>query len=469
MIDAINALEKIGATSSSLDKKAILQRYSSNEALKMILYYTYNPYKIFHVGKAHLQRQHSMYDRTVYKRIATNDAFNLNQVVEYELNRMSGQESINESGIQRMLMFFAFCEGYYGEEIPDIVLWLKRILSKDLKIGMSVKTINTVYVGLIPEFNVQLAEPFDRPIKSAIHEPKYDGVRLTGVTDFENNKVYMFSRKGQAVEGYDQIESDLLLMAQAVQQDFMIDGEVIGKNFDATMNDLFAKGSNKIASYMVFDAMTKIDFERGRCLMNLSQRKIYLQMLVSSISQMHMSSNKVVIPVPYIPYLLSFDSDNLMKLCDRYIEQGFEGAMIKDTNSMYDFKRTYAWQKVKRFHPLDVKIVGFYEGEAGTKLEGNLGGIVVQYWYSKKEKKVFNIDEQMAHMPTDVILETSKCGSGFSDELREYIWNNQNEFKNKVCEVKYQEVTKDGKLRFNPLSDKGKQQLNSIRMRPDKD
>ena len=39
-------------------------------------------------------------------------------------------------------------------------------------------------------------------------------------------------------------------------------------------------------------------------------------------------------------------------------------------------------------------------------------------------------------------------GSGFSDDLREKIWSDQSSFIGRTIEVRYQEVTPDGSLRF---------------------
>ena len=74
----------------------------------------------------------------------------------------------------------------------------------------------------------------------------------------------------------------------------------------------------------------------------------------------------------------------------------------------------------------DCEIIGCYEGDAGTKYEGKFGGFVLKQENGKQ----------------------CKCGSGFSDADREYIWHNQSEFIGQVIEVKYQEKTNHDILRF---------------------
>ena len=79
--------------------------------------------------------------------------------------------------------------------------------------------------------------------------------------------------------------------------------------------------------------------------------------------------------------------------------------------------------KLKAFHNVDLKIQRLIEGTG--KHSGKLGSVVVDY--NGGEVQV---------------------GSGFSDELRELIWNQPCNFVGRIIEVRYQEETPDGSLRF---------------------
>jgi DNA ligase-1 len=79
--------------------------------------------------------------------------------------------------------------------------------------------------------------------------------------------------------------------------------------------------------------------------------------------------------------------------------------------------------KLKEFHDVDLPIEGLIEGTG--KHTGKLGSVRV----------VFNGVEV-------------QVGSGFSDELRESIWASPNDFMGRIIEIRYQEVTPDGSLRF---------------------
>lgn len=82
------------------------------------------------------------------------------------------------------------------------------------------------------------------------------------------------------------------------------------------------------------------------------------------------------------------------------------------------------WCKVKNFYDVDCKIVGFYAGKKGKRLANTLGGI-----------KVWGRTEDGTIVESDV-------GSGFSDALRNEIWNNQDAWIGATVVIKYQEISK---------------------------
>ena len=115
--------------------------------------------------------------------------------------------------------------------------------------------------------------------------------------------------------------------------------------------------------------------------------------------------------------------DEIKSLHDDFVSDGYEGAMIKDLSAPYHFGRNYSVMKLKAFHDVDLPIEGFVEGSGRHR--GKLGAVVVDY-------NGVNV----------------QVGSGFSDKLREQIWNDRENFTGRIIEIRYQEVTPDGSLRF---------------------
>tara|TARA_B100000900_G_C20430695_1_gene654848 strand:- start:354 stop:941 length:588 start_codon:yes stop_codon:yes gene_type:complete len=121
--------------------------------------------------------------------------------------------------------------------------------------------------------------------------------------------------------------------------------------------------------------------------------------------------------------IVDTDYTEIKRLHDFYVQSGYEGAMVKMTNSPYKFGRGWEVMKLKAFHDVDLPIQQLLEGTG--KHSGKLGSVVVNY-------KGVNV----------------QVGSGLSDELRETVWADQESFIGRIIEVRYQEVTPDGSLRF---------------------
>jgi DNA ligase-1 len=89
--------------------------------------------------------------------------------------------------------------------------------------------------------------------------------------------------------------------------------------------------------------------------------------------------------------------------------------------------------KVKKMNTLDLEIIAFEEGS------GRLAGTLGARWVRYKDGN------------------TVKVGSGFSDELRNQIWNDRQSYSGKIIEVQYFEesTNADGgkSLRFPVFKD----------------
>ena len=94
--------------------------------------------------------------------------------------------------------------------------------------------------------------------------------------------------------------------------------------------------------------------------------------------------------------------------------------MINIASAPYECKRTANLLKVKEMYTMDLKIIGFDEGLVGSKFEGTLGAIVVDY----KGHEV-------------------KVGSGYTDDERKFFWENKDDLIDRVIEVQYFEETED--------------------------
>ena len=107
----------------------------------------------------------------------------------------------------------------------------------------------------------------------------------------------------------------------------------------------------------------------------------------------------------------------------RFVSQGFEGAMVKDTEAPYtQGKRSTSWLKVKAVDAEDCPVVSVHEGKG--RLAGTMGHLVVE----NNGRLV-------------------RVGGGFTDEQRATIWANRDTVIGSWLEVSFQSKTPDGSMR----------------------
>lgn len=137
------------------------------------------------------------------------------------------------------------------------------------------------------------------------------------------------------------------------------------------------------------------------------------------------------------------------KVLNLYLDSGYEGAMLRDPDSLYKQGRhtlkSQALLKLKKFFDDEAVVVGFEEKMTNTN-EKKLD----ERGYSKRSHKL----EGMVPADTLGALVVKwkdvefKIGSGYNDEQRHYIWYNREKLLGKLVTFKYQELSKYGVPRF---------------------
>jgi DNA ligase 1 len=150
----------------------------------------------------------------------------------------------------------------------------RRILIKDLRCGVSEKTVNKVAKDFpqyaVPVFTCQLAHD------SANHEKKMTGkkqieVKLDGVRVItivrKDGRINMFSRNGKEFHNFGHIiaEIETVTKFDPPPYDLVLDGEVMSANFQDLMKQVHRK-DNVTASDAVlhlFDCVPLDEFQKG--------------------------------------------------------------------------------------------------------------------------------------------------------------------------------------------------------------
>ena len=299
----------------------------------------------------------------------------------------------------------------------------RRVLIKDLRCGVSEKTVNKVAKKFpkyaIPIFSCPLAHDSANHEKKMIGEKqieiKLDGVRV--LTIIRKNKVEMFSRNGKQFHNFGHIieEIENVIKANPTPYDLVLDGEVMSANFQDLMKQLHRKDGkqSKDAVLHLFDLCPLTNFQKGRWETNQAERSLLVKEWVAKHSIL-------------LKHVQTLDWENVdldtiegqnrfVKLNKSAVEGGYEGVMIKDPHAIYECKRTHSWLKAKPFIEVTLKVVSVEEGTGRNK--GRLGAILVEgqddgYKYSLS------------------------CGSGFNDIQRDEYWSKRDDLIGQLVEIR---------------------------------
>jgi DNA ligase-1 len=309
--------------------------------------------------------------------------------------------------------------------------WYRRILIKDLRCGVSEKTINKVVEKInadyvVSTFACQLAhDSANHEGKLAgqkLIEVKLDGVRVITVV-WPDGRVLQFSRNGKELVNFEHIKQELALNASTFTEPMVLDGEVMSSSFQDLMKQVHRK-DNVAASDAVlwlFDALPLSAFEAGVYNTKQKTRSSWLHDWYDNKLNKSMANVRCLDQAT-----IDLDTEEGQRLFRMYnksaIENGYEGIMIKDLDAAYECKRTASWLKLKPFIELSLAVVDFEEGTGRNA--GRLGAIICE---GEDDGRGIRVN----------------VGSGFSDANRDSYWVDRSAIIGHVAEVRADAITQN--------------------------
>ena len=304
--------------------------------------------------------------------------------------------------------------------------WYRRILIKDLRCGVSEKTVNKVVPGTVPVFTCALAHDSAKHEKKMTGkkqiEIKLDGVRVLAVC--RDGKVELFSRNGKQFHNFPHIiaEIEQVLAEKPAPYDCVLDGEVMSANFQDLMKQVHRKDNvqSEDAVLHLFDFIPLEDFQKGVW----NKPQTYRSNLVKYWVLENESVLKHVQALDWEEVDLSTPKGErrFVELNKAAVDGGYEGVMIKDVDAPYECKRTHAWLKAKPFIEVTLEVKDVEEGTGRN--EGRLGALVCA---GKDDGRMVQVN----------------CGSGFSDSDRDSFWNHRSSLVGQLVEVRADAITQN--------------------------
>lgn len=235
-------------------------------------------------------------------------------------------------------------------------------------------------------------------------QPKLDGVRAI----FYNGKIY--SRNGKLYPHLDFICKEIT----NVNKNLILDGELYSdvltfQEINGIVKKVKMKPLDlekiKLIKFNVFDVILDVNFdERLKCLQEFFSKRSfkYLNFVKTEICE---------------------KEKDLETFNQRYLDQGYEGLMLRNFNGVYSNDRSVNLQKLKIFDDSEFEIIGFTSGE-GTEKDA----IIIEC--KTKENKTFTV------RPSGTIKDRIK------------LFKNGKKFIGKMVTIKYFGFTDDGIPRF---------------------
>jgi len=411
MLDRLKSfIEESNSTNSNTDKLTVLKNYSTDTEVCKALEYTYSIYKQYYVTSANCKKKSDLI-------ASTSNYSNLFDLLDaLSLREITGHDAI--SAVNRFVK--------NNEEYADII-W--SVIDRNLKTRSTITMINKVIPGLIPTFDVALAEAYNEKTAKKINfddgwyvSRKLDGVRCICMIDGNSNARF-FSRAGNEFTTLGKIAE---VIKKSGVKNIVLDGEICildGKgdeDFQGVIKEIKRKNHTiDFPRLIAFDILTVENFTEGTSRNLLSQRYLALDALIDLNQDSFGNYISMIFPQRVE------DLEDLEEHIQNAAKYKWEGLMLrKDTK--YVGKRSVDLLKIKSFKDAEYTVIG---------VENSINRVIVE----GKE-----VEEEMLK---NIVIEHKGCkvqvGSGFSQDQRRLYFKHPEQIIGKTVTVQYFEETEN--------------------------
>ena len=357
MSNLSNIISQLAAESKTSVKQAILQEQSDNVLLKDYFNATLNPFINYYIRLKEVPATSGEYELDV-------------ELIKQIIATLHG----------RVLTGHA-ARDYLNEVLASLTtedqILLKNMINRDANCKVAEGLVNKCWKGLIPEFPCMLAESYDeKTIKnipegpnSIIVQKKEDGGRVAIVVS-EDHAVTIYSRAGNILETFGVFDA---IFAQYPGKVF--DGELVVSASEGVLprtasNGIFNKAVRGTISQeeaeklhvVMWDVIDLADWKAGYSKVPYSTRLETLNTIGSNIK-----AKASVIETEYIS-----THDQAMEFYARMVAQGYEGAMVKRADMIWENRRSKFVLKLKGINDATLKVVGVKAHSKYPELIGSL-------------------------------------------------------------------------------------------------
>ncbi len=309
------------------------------------------------------------------------------------------------------------------------------IVKKNLRCGISGKTINSVRPGtvtLVPYCRCSSAKNIHRIKVPAFAQCKADGMFANNVCSPDNETIFL-TRNGSIVRQLGKLRSRIKNVLVNYPNGVVPMGELVvvrdGKILDRqTGNGILNQCIQGTALqedadgviFRIWDVIGYKEFWAGNDITPYGKRLSLTEEFVKAVD--HPS-----VTVVYTEVINSIEEGR--EFYNKMRVNGEEGAVLKNKGAIWKFYTSLEQVKMKNEVDIELEIVDWYCGDSGKKYEKCLGGITLR---SRCGKLITNVgsgfsDKMRGYFPVDKDYKyaTPMCGIVNSDGLGQYIDGNK--------------------------------------------
>ena len=400
-------VDQSNATNSNSDKLQVIRDFSNDAEVMQALRYTYTPFKQYYVTSKNCKKRSDLV-KYGYK-----DLFTL-------LDALADREITGHLAI-------SYVNGFISAN-PDYEELIFNIIDRNLKTRSTTSMINKIVPGLVPTFDVALADTYKDSTKKKVDfnkdswyvSRKLDGVRCIAYVD-ESGEPKFFSRSGKEFDTLGKIAEQI---KKAGLRKIVLDGEIcmVDENGDEDFQGIIKEIKRKdhtiqTPKFLVFDILHQDEFDNKISDRIFSERQDELETFFDTYDF------DGFIEQVYQFYVDS--EEDLQDHMDTAVQFNWEGLMLRK-DAPYQGKRSSDIMKVKKFHDAEYVVID---------TENAINRVIV------------NGREVEEEMLRNVIVEHKgnrvQVGSGFSQDQKRYYYQNPEEILGRTITVQYFEETTD--------------------------
>lgn len=296
----------------------------------------------------------------------------------------------------------AFLTGIFNALNQDNQEVLKRIIDRDLRIGVGVKEFNKIVsesdkIFELPYMRCSLMDKVKNISYPAYLQVKMDGTFRTFIKN--NNRIDCYSRSGESYE-YPYLFKIF---------ENLPDGAYIGELLVPNAKDRYESNGilNSLSvpdelDFYMWDYLELDEFS------NCYSDTPYLERFSNLSNYINTLDNK---NLKLVKSVQVSNINEVISITKKWVEQGEEGGVLKDLKTKFENKTSKYQIKIKPEFDVDLKIIGFTKGTG--KRESLIGAIMYE--------------------SSDGLLK-GQC-SGFTDAELEHIANNQDKLLGTIITV----------------------------------